>query len=66
MILSEVESRIARYFFHMYLPENVLVKEGERLIPSCIRFEVQAMDYDELVRLDINIIDKLLESKRFR
>ncbi|MEK5038392.1 hypothetical protein [Sporosarcina sp. FSL K6-3457] len=66
MIPSEVECRIARYFFHMYLPDDVLEEIEEKLLPSCIWIEDEAIDHDELVRWAIDIIDKQLENKRFR
>jgi len=50
MIPSEVENRIAKYFFHMYLPDDVLTKVEDRLLPSCITIEDEAIDHDELVR----------------
>ena len=50
MIPSEVESRIAKYFFHMYLPDDVMRKVEVRLLPSCISIEGGAIDHDELVR----------------
>jgi len=66
MIPSEVENRIARYFFHMYLPEDVLGEVEDRLLPSCISTEDEAIDHDELVRWAIEVIDKQLENKEFR
>ncbi|MCD8503121.1 MAG: hypothetical protein LRY71_17550 [Bacillaceae bacterium] len=66
MIPVEVENRIARYFLHMYLPEDVMMKVEERLLPSCILNEEEDLDQDELVRWAIEIIDKHLGDKRFR
>lgn len=66
MIPSVVENRIARYFFHMYLPEDVLGEVQGKLLPSCISTEDKALDHDELVRWAIEVIDKELESKEFR
>ncbi|WP_186672902.1 hypothetical protein [Sporosarcina sp. BP05] len=66
MIPSEIENRIARYFLHMYLPDEVMMKVEDRLLPSCISIEDEAIDHDELVRWAIDIIDKQLENKRFR
>ncbi|MEK5071797.1 hypothetical protein [Sporosarcina sp. FSL K6-1508] len=66
MIPSEVEYRIAMYFFHMYLPDDVMEKVEESLLSSCLGIEDEAIDHDELVRWAIDIIDKQLESKRFR
>lgn len=66
MIPVEVENRIARYFLHMYLPEDVMMKVEERLLPSCILNEEEDLDQDELVRWAIDIIDKQLGDKRFK
>jgi hypothetical protein len=66
MIPSEVENRIARYFLHMYLPDEVRMKIEKRLLPSCILNEEEDLDQDELVRWAIEIIDKQLGNKRFR
>jgi hypothetical protein len=66
MIPSEVENRIARYFLHMYLPDEVRMKVEERLLPSCILNEEEDLDQDELVRWAIEVIDKQLRNKRFR
>lgn len=66
MIPVEVENRIARYFLHMYLPEDVMMKVEERLLLSCILNEEEDLDQDELVRWAIEIIDKQLEDKRFK
>jgi hypothetical protein len=66
MIPSEVENRIARFFLHMYLPDEVRMKVEERLLPSCILNEEEDLDQDELVRWAIEVIDKQLGNKRFR
>jgi hypothetical protein len=66
MIPSEVENRIARYFLHMYLPDEVRMKVEERLLLTCILNEEEDLDQDELVRWAIEIIDKQLGNKRFR
>jgi hypothetical protein len=36
MIPLEVENRIARYFLHMYLPDEIQKAVEEKLLPSCI------------------------------
>ncbi len=36
MIPVEVENRIAKYFFQMYLPDEVLLQIEDRLLPTCI------------------------------
>lgn len=66
MIPSEVENRIARYFLHKYLPNNVMMAIEERLLPPCIWNEEEELDQDELVRLAIEIIDHQLRDKRFK
>jgi len=66
MIPLEVENRIARYFLHMYLPDEIRIAVEERLLPTCICNEEENLDQDELVRWAIEIIDKHLGDKRFR
>lgn len=66
MIPIEVETRIAKYFFHRYLPNKVMYEIEGRLLSSCIWKEEDDLDHDELVRWAIEIIDKHLENKRFR
>ena len=66
MIPIEVENRIAKYFFHMYLPDEVMNEIEGRLLPPCLWNEEEELDQDELVRWAIEIIDKQLENKRFR
>lgn len=66
MIPIEVENRIAKYFFQMYLPEEVMIEIEGRLLPPCLWNKEEELDYDELVRWAIEIIDRQLENKRFR
>ncbi|GGK07513.1 hypothetical protein GCM10007063_32510 [Lentibacillus kapialis] len=66
MIPIEVENRIAYYFFRMYLPDEVMFKIEDRLLPTCIWSEEEDLDHDELVRWAIEIIDQQLEDKQFR
>lgn len=66
MIPSEVENCIARYFMHMYLPDEVRMAVEERLLSSCVWNGEENLDQDELVRWAIEIIDKQLGDKRFR
>lgn len=66
MIPKEVENRIAKYFFHMYLPDEVMMEVEERLLTSCIWIEDENLDHNELVGWAIEIIDRQLENKRFR
>lgn len=66
MIPEEVELRIARYFFHMYLPEEVMQEVEEKLLPPCIWADEKELDHDELVRWAIEIINKQLDGKHFK
>lgn len=66
MIPTEVENRIAKYFFHRYLPEEVMTKIVDRLLIPCVWDEEEDLDFNELVSWAIEIIDKQLEDKRFR
>jgi hypothetical protein len=66
MIPTEVESRVANYFFHRFLPEEVMMKIVDRLLTACVWGEEEDLDIDELVRWAIEIIDEELEDKRFR
>ena len=64
MIPEEVEIRIARYFLHMYLPDEIMWEVEEKLLPPCIWKE--QIDRDELVRWALEIINKRLEGKSFK
>jgi len=66
MIPTEVENRIANYFFHRYLPEEVMMKIVDRLLTHCVWNDEEELDFDELVSWAIEIIDQQLEDKRFR
>ncbi len=35
MIPEEVENRIAKYFFHNYLPNEVMYEIVDKLLPLC-------------------------------
>ena len=59
----EVENRIAKYFFHRYLPNEVRIDVENRLLPPCIWAEEEDLDHDELVRWAIEIIDEQLGDK---
>lgn len=50
MISEEVKIRIAKYFFHRYLPEEVVMEVVERLLSPCIWMEEEDLDFDKLVR----------------
>ncbi|PLR75293.1 hypothetical protein CU633_21860 [Bacillus sp. V3-13] len=66
MIPTEVENRIASYFFHRYLPEEVMTKIVDRLLTHCVWNDEKELNFDELVSWAIEIIDQQLEDKRFR
>lgn len=66
MIPSEVENRIAKYFFHMYLPEEVMIKVEDKLLDTCIWVEDEKLNHDELVNSAIDIIDDQLKDKRLK
>lgn len=62
MISSEVEDRIARYFFHRYLPEDVRLEIVGTLLPFyLIDDDEDESSADEMVKLAIDIIDSQLE-----
>lgn len=64
MIPEEVENRIAKYFFHNYLPNEVMYEIIDKLLPLCIYKENEDLDIDELVRRGIEIINRELVNKR--
>lgn len=66
MIPSEVENRIAQYFFHMYLPDEVMIIVEEKLLSSSIWIKDEDIDHDQLVSQAIDIIDHHLEDKSFK
>lgn len=66
MIPEEVELRIARYFFHMYLPGEVMQEVEAKLLPPCIWTDEEELDHDELVRWALEIINKQLDGKHFK
>lgn len=67
MIPIDVEHRIASYFFHRYLPEEVLIELERVLLPLCLMVENEdEMDKDELVEIALEIIENQLEGKQFR
>jgi hypothetical protein len=41
---SEYKNRIARYFWHMYLPDEVRIIVEERLLPTSILIEREDLD----------------------
>ncbi|MFD1708339.1 hypothetical protein ACFSCZ_16620 [Siminovitchia sediminis] len=66
MIPIEVENRIAKYFFHTYLPDDVMSKIEDKLLSTCKWVKEEDLDYDELARMAIEIMDRQLENKRLR
>ncbi|MBU8567925.1 hypothetical protein KM914_16110 [Virgibacillus pantothenticus] len=66
MIPEEVENRIANYFFHNYLPNEVMMEVVDKLLPPCIYTQEEDLDFDELVRGAIEIIKEQLEDKSFK
>jgi len=59
MIPSEVEDRIAHYYFQRYLPEKVMMEIEETLLSFYLEDEEPSAD--EMVKLALTIIDKALE-----
>ncbi|PFG07762.1 hypothetical protein [Bacillus sp. es.034] len=48
MIPVEVENRIATYFFHRFLPEEVIEQIVELLLPLCLEADEEDV-FDNLV-----------------
>lgn len=66
MIPIEVERRIATYFFHRYLPDEVMMEIVDKLLPICIETEDELLDVEVLVHWAVDIIDEQLEDKKFK
>ncbi|SDZ69087.1 hypothetical protein SAMN05421736_1471 [Evansella caseinilytica] len=67
MIPIDVEHRIAVYFLHRYLPEEVLIELEGALLPLCLMVEEEEeLDKDELVKIAIQIIELHLDEKRLK
>ncbi|SES43365.1 hypothetical protein [Salipaludibacillus aurantiacus] len=67
MIPIEVENRIAKYFFHHFLPEEVMEHLVALLLPLCLEAdEEEDLDQDELVRLAVSILEARLEGKSIK
>jgi hypothetical protein len=67
MIPIEVENRIAKHFFHHFLPEEVMEQIIELLLPLCLEVnEDDELDGDVLVRQAVLIIESRLEGKSFK
>ncbi|UUX35233.1 hypothetical protein [Fundicoccus culcitae] len=58
MISEEVENRIARYYFHRYLPTSIMEELESLLLPYFL--EKDEPSADEMVRLAISYIEKEL------
>ncbi|WP_010197285.1 hypothetical protein [Bacillus sp. m3-13] len=67
MIPIEVENRIAKHFFHHFLPEEVMEEIIDLLLPLYLELnEDDMLDADELVRQAVLIIESRLEGKSFK
>ena len=65
MIPEEVENRIATYFFHRYLPDEIMEKVEVGLLTRCIGVEEEEIDMDELVLWAIRVIDDEIDPSLF-
>ncbi len=61
MIPIEVENRIATYFFHRYLPDEIMKKVVDGLLARCLETEDEEIDMNELVLWAIHVIDQELD-----
>jgi hypothetical protein len=59
MIPTEVEDRLARYFFHRYLPDEIMMEIENLLVPFYLENELPPEN--DMVKLAISIIDNALE-----
>ena len=59
MIPSEVEDRIARYYFQRYLPDKIMMELEEKLLPFYLEDEEPVAE--DMVKLALTIIDNALE-----
>ncbi|GAB2318548.1 hypothetical protein IRB23SM22_08060 [Alkalibacterium sp. s-m-22] len=59
MIPSEAEDRLARYFFHRYLPDEIMMEIENLLVPFYLEDELPPEN--DMVKLAISIIDNGLE-----
>lgn len=67
MIPIEVEYRIAVFFFHNYLPKDIMMQVEEALIHPCLEAEKEEdLDHDELVWMAIDMIKGQLEGKSLK
>lgn len=64
MIPEEVENRIAKYFFHNYLPDEIMYELVDLLIPQCLNVEDENdLDEDGLVTEAVLILRDRLDGK---
>lgn len=62
-----MENRIARYFFHNYLPEEIMYELIDLLIPQCLNVENEGnIDQDALVLEAVLILQERLEGKSIK
>ncbi|MDT9027899.1 hypothetical protein [Rossellomorea yichunensis] len=67
MIPKEMENRIARYFFHNYLPDEIMYELIDLLIPQCSNGEDEDnIDQDALVLEAVLILQDRLEGKSIK
>jgi len=62
-----MENRIARYFFHNYLPDEIMYELIDLLIPQCLNVDgEQNIDQDALVLEAVSILQNRLEGKSIK
>lgn len=67
MIPMAVENRIARYFFHNYLPDAIMDELVDLLIPQCLNAEDERdLDEDALVMESVLFLQDQLEGKSMK
>lgn len=67
MIPEEVENRIAKYFFHNYLPDEIMYELVDLLIPQCLNVEDENdLDQDGLVTEAVLILRDRLDGKSIK
>ena len=67
MIPEEVKNRIAKYFFHNYLPDEIMYELVDLLIPQCLNVEDENdLDQDRLVTEAVLILRGRLDGKSIK
>lgn len=67
MIPEEVENRIARYFFHNFLPEDLMYEIEDLLLPQCLCEENEEdIDIDSLVYQAVIMLQDQLHGKSIK